>query len=156
MSKNSPLNQIISNIQSNKPRVLAKTQTFLPPTTNLAHQTPEVPISPLDQKVTYPSGEKSTQDSQITGDKINAQDQNHSEDRKQSTDTNQPVVDPETLGTKVRLTREGKTAATLEKLKKGYTRVPNSILMEIIYGGLSKAEIKILLLEILAYCSGIQ
>ena len=36
--------------------------------------------------------------------------------------------------------------ARVEKLSSGYTRLPNSILMQIIHGDISKAEAKILLL----------
>lgn len=39
-----------------------------------------------------------------------------------------------------------KLQKTLDKLKQGYTRIPNTILVAIIAGNLSKAEIKILLL----------
>jgi len=41
---------------------------------------------------------------------------------------------------------EGEVRIQVEKLKAGYTRLPNAILMEMIHGDLSKAEIEILLL----------
>ena len=43
---------------------------------------------------------------------------------------------------KLRFTPEEKAAAAVGKLRKGYTRIPNFILMEITYGNFSKAEIK--------------
>ena len=39
-----------------------------------------------------------------------------------------------------------KNEVALMKLRKGFTRIPNSILMEIVHGNLPKAEVKILLL----------
>ncbi len=150
MSKKTPLSTVVGRIQFNKSRTVPKENEFLRPE-------PAPQPLPQDQKVTYPSGEKITQDEICTEDRITPSDTKITEDVQSTRDQNEPqgeelskginqTQDEKGISPQTRLTPEQKLALTLEKLKKGYTRIPNSILIEILYGDLSKAEIKILLL----------
>lgn len=145
MSKKVSLSNVIGSIQSNKSRAVPKEQTFTPPEP-VAKQTPQ------DLNIAYPQDEKITGDSFGTGDAnvtpepLISGDAQSTEGEKSTQDANSPQGEIVTPSQKTRVTPEEKLALTLKKLKKGFTRLPNCILMAIVFGDHSKAEIKILLL----------
>src|SRR5689334_6117591 len=124
MSKKSSLKDAVGKIQPNQPLRLPHEQAFAAPKQ----------VSALSPVLISPAGEIEPEDTEGTLGKICPQDENSTQDLKS------------TYPHKTRPTREEKTAKTLEKLRRGFTRLPNSVLMNIVYGDLSKAETKILLL----------
>jgi hypothetical protein len=163
MSKKSPLRNAVGAIVPKQP--LPKDQSFAPPISRDAAPLPkgeaQAEKSTQDQNGTHPVGEFETMGEESTSDQNGTQgekspypedtnetcptDENKSQDQKSTPDQNGTQDENGTSPSEPRLTKEERTAITLEKLRKGFTQLPNSILMDMVHGNLSKAEMKILL-----------